>query len=157
MKKILLIGSLLFTLFSCDIQKKAIKNKEDRTVKEQTEKVTKRVGDTVTYTVPKIVYKDTTIYTVNRQGTTLRTVYDSRGQIDQIECFSSMIEEITRSNRELVEVIKEKDQEKTEDFDSSFILYGFLGLGVMLALVLFVFLHFANKNTKLLNVLAEKL
>ena len=155
--EILLIGSLLFTLFSCDIQKKAIKNKEDRTVKEQTETVTKRLGDTVIYTVPKIVYKDTTIYTVNRQGTTLRTVYDSSGQIDQIECFSSMIEEITRSNRELVEVIKEKDKEKTEDFDSSFILYGFLGLGVMLALVLFVFLHFANKNTKLLNVLAEKL
>lgn len=155
--EILLIGSLLFTLFSCDIQKKAIKNKEDRTVKEQTETVTKRLGDTVIYTVPKIVYKDTTIYTVNRQGTTLRTVYDSSGKIDQIECFSSMIEEITRSNKELVEVIKEKDKEKTEDFDSSFILYGFLGLGVMLALVLFVFLHFANKNTKLLNVLAEKL
>lgn len=148
---------ILLIIFSCDIQKKAIKNKEDRTLNEQTETITKRVGDTVSYIVPKITYKDTTIYTVNRQGTTLRTVYDSSGQIDQIECFSSMIEEITRSNRELVEVIKQKDQEKTEDFDSSFILYGFLGLGVMLALVLFVFLHFANKNTKLLNLLAEKL
>ena len=155
--EIFLIASMLFTLFSCDIQKKAIKNKEDRTLNEQTETITKRVGDTVSYIVPKITYKDTTIYTVNRQGTTLRTVYDSSGQIDQIECFSSMIEEITRSNRELVEVIKQKDQEKTEDFDSSFILYGFIGIGIILGIVLFIFLYFANKNTKILNLLLQKI
>lgn len=155
--EILLIVSILFTLFSCDIQKKAIKNKEDRNLKEQTETITKRVGDTVSYIVPKITYKDTTIYTVNRQGTTLRTVYDNRGNIEQIECFSSMIEEITRSNRELVEVIKQKDNEKTEDFDSSFILYGFIGIGIMLGIVLFIFLYFANKNTKILNLLLQKI
>ena len=68
-----------------------------------------------------------------------------------------MIEEITRSNRELVEVIKQKDQEKTEDFDSSFILYGFIGIGIMLGIVLFIFLYFANKNTKILNLLLQKI
>jgi len=155
--EIFIVIAFSITLFSCDIQKKAIKNKEDRTLNEQTETITKRLGDTVSYIVPKITYKDTTIYTVNRQGTTLRTVYDSRGKIDQIECFSSMIEEITRSNRELVEVIKQKDQEKTEDFDSTFILYGFIGIGIVLGIILFIFLYFANKNTKILNLLLQKI
>jgi len=155
--EILLIASILLTLTSCDIQKKAIKNKENRTVTESNEKVVKRVGDTVTYTVPKITYKDTTIYTVNRKGTTLRTVYDNQGSIEQIECFSSMIEEITRSNRELVEVIKQKDKEKTEEFDSSIILYGFLGIGFLFAIGLFFGLNFLNKNTKTLNLLLQKM
>ena len=72
--EILLILSIIFTLFSCDIQKKAIKSKEDRTVSELQERTIKRKGDTVTYTVPKITYRDTTIYTVNRQGTTFRMI-----------------------------------------------------------------------------------
>ena len=128
MKKLLI---LIILLSSCDIQKRAIKNKEQRKVNEVVEKTVKRQGDTVKFQVPKITYKDTTIYTVNRQGTTLRTVYNNRGQISQIECFASMIEEITKSNRQLVEAIKNKDREKTEEFDSSVILYGFLGLGIL--------------------------
>ena len=155
--QILLIASILFTLFSCDIQKKAIKNKQNRTVSELTERTIKRKGDTVTYTVPKITYKDTTIYTVNRQGTTLRTVYNNSGQIDQIDCFSSLIEITERNEKLLQEVLKSKDSEKKEEFDSSIILYGFLGIGFLFAIGLFFAFNFLNKNTKTLNLLLDKL
>ena len=155
--QILVIFSILFTLFSCDIQKKAIKNKQDRTVSELSERTIKRKGDTVSYTVPKIIYKDTTIYTVNRQGTTLRTVYDNSGQINQIDCFSSLIEITERNEKLLQEVLKSKDREKTEEFDSSIILYGFIGVGLLFAIGLFFVTRFLNQNTKVLNLLADKL
>ncbi len=138
---ILLFAILIFS--SCNVQKKALKNKTDRQITEQTETITKRKGDTVTYTVPKIVLKDTTIYTVNRQGTTLKTVYNEKGQISQIDCFASMIEEITRSNRELVEAIKEKNQEKQETFKLANFFYA---LGFVLLIVL---IGFWRINTKL--------
>ncbi|WP_299116966.1 hypothetical protein [uncultured Winogradskyella sp.] len=146
---------LLFN--SCDIQKKAIKNKEDRTISEVEERTIKRAGDTVRYTVPKITYKDTTIYTVNRQGTTLRTVYDNSGQIEQIDCISSLIEVTERLERMTEEVIKSKDREKTEEFDSSIILYGFIGVGILLAIGLFFITRFLNQNAKAMNLLLEKL
>ena len=130
---------IVWTLFvqSCDVQKKAIKNKTDRQITEATEKITKRIGDTVTYTVPKVILKDTTIYTINRQGTTLKTVYNDKGQISQIDCFASMIEEITRSNRELVEAIKDKNQEKKETFNPQYFIYA-LALIVVLVLIGFI-------------------
>ena len=127
---LVLIIALLFN--SCDIQKRAVKSKTDRTESEQTETITKRKGDTVTFTVPKIVYRDTTIYTVNRQGTTLRTVYDNNGTISQIDCFASMIDEISRSNRLLVEAIKEKDKEKTETFNPQHFIYAIAVLALIL-------------------------
>lgn len=139
MKKYILI---LLVLSSCNVQKKALKNKTDRQLTEQVETITKRKGDTVTYTVPKIVLKDTTIYTVNRQGTTLKTVYNEQGQISQIDCFASMIEEITRSNRELVEAIKEKNQEKQETFKPENFFYA---LGFVLLIVLIGFWKINSK------------
>jgi len=144
---------LLILLSSCKIQKDQGKTKSDIKETEQTETITKRKGDTVYYKVPKITYKDTTIYTVNKQGTTLRTVYNDNGNIDQIECFSSVIEEITRSNRELMEVIKEKSKTKEESLSGSIILYFFVGL----ALLLFVFMYFMNKNTAILKILSENI
>lgn len=148
---------VILSLFSCDIQKKAIKNKEDRNLKEFKEQITKRRGDTVTYTVPKITYKDTIIYTVNRQGTTLRTVYNEKGNIEQIECFASMIEEITRSNRELVEAIKQKDKEKTEDFDSSFIIYIVLGIVLIFGIGFFFVFKYLTTQTSALTQILNKI
>lgn len=127
----LLIVFTAATLNSCDIQKRAVKSKTDRSITEQTETITKRKGDTVRYTIPKVVYKDTTIYTVNRQGTTLRTVYDNNGTISQIDCFASMIDEISRSNRLLVEAIKEKDKEKTETFNPQHFIYAIAALALI--------------------------
>jgi hypothetical protein len=126
---------ILLAMTSCDIQKKALKTKTDRTVSEISERSIKRKGDTVTYIIPNIKLKDTTIYTVNREGTTLRTVYNERGQISSIDCFSSLIEVTERTNKLIEEVIKDKNREKTEEFDSSVILYGFLGLGLIVLIV----------------------
>lgn len=154
--QILLISSIIFTLFSCDIQKKAIKTKEDRTVSELTERTIKRKGDTVTYTIPNIKLKDTTIYTVNREGTTLRTVYNDQGNISNIECYSSLIDVTERLAIVTEEFIKSKDREKTEEFDSSIILYGFLGLGFIVIIVCFFGFRFLNRNTAVLNKILEK-
>lgn len=133
MKKYILI---LLVLSSCNVQKKALKNKTDRQLTEQVETITKRLGDTVTYSVPNIVLKDTTIYTVNRQGTTLKTVYNKQGSISEIDCYTSMIEEVTKINRQLLEQIKEKNQEKQETFKPANFFYA---LGFVLLIVLIGF------------------
>lgn len=140
MKIILLLLVLVF--YGCDIQKKTIESDTSRKTSEQTETITKRVGDTVSFKIPKITYKDTTIYTVNRQGTTLRTVYDNSGQISQIDCFASMIEEINRSNKLFIEAIKEKDQEKSEVFKPQHFIYS---IAVLAGIILIGFIFVAYK------------
>lgn len=87
----------------------------------------------MTYFVPKITLKDTTIYTVNRVGTRIETRYNNQGQIDRIDCMSSAIEEMTKINRELITAISEK--EKDEDFamDKTFVI----GILIILGLLIF--------------------
>jgi len=155
MKKILFLA-LLILLSSCDIQKKAIKTKQDKTVSEIEERTIKRKGDTVSYTIPKVTYKDTTIYTVNRQGTTLRTVYNDSGNVSQIECFSSLIEITERLERMTEEVIKSKDREKTEAFDSSFILYIIMGVVALGSVALFLGYKTINKNSKAIELILDR-
>lgn len=148
------IGAITFN--SCDIQKRAVKTKTDRTLNEQSEVITKRKGDTVTYEIPNIKLKDTTIYTVNRQGTTLRTVYDTKGQISQIDCFASMIDQITRSNKQLIETIKDKDSEKTENFDSSVIIYFMIGIVFIVMILAFFGYRAITKYGKTLDSIIKK-
>ena len=157
MKKLIYIIAVLFLTSSCDIQKKAIKNKQDRTISELEERTIKRKGDTVTYTIPNVILKDTTIYTVNRQGTTLRTVYNDSGNISQIECFSSLIEITERLERMTEEVIKSKDSEKTEDFDSSFILYIIIGVVVLGSFALFLMYKTLNNNSQAITAVLNNL
>ena len=155
--KIKFIIVLVLVFFSCDIQKRALKNKEQRQVSELTETSIKRKGDTVTYTVPKIVLKDTTIYTVNRQGTTLKTVYDNTGKISDVDCYTSMIDEVTKINKQLVEAIKNKDQEKTETFDSTIVLYIMLGIGIIVLTLAFFGFKLLNQNTSAITKVLERL
>ena len=157
MKKLIYIIAVLFLTSSCDIQKKAIKNKQDRTISELEERTIKRKGDTVSYTIPKVTYKDTIIYTINRQGTTLRTVYNDTGNISQIECFSSLIEITERLERMTEEVIKSKDSEKTEEFDSSFILYIIIGVVLLGAFALFLIYKTLNKNSQAVTAILNKI
>jgi hypothetical protein len=156
MRKLILLVVVL-SFIGCDIKKRAIKNKEDRTVSELTERTITRKGDTVTYLVPKITYKDTTIYTVNREGTTLRTVYNDAGNISQIDCMSSLIKVTERMERLMEENIKQKDKDKEENFDSSIILYGFIGIALIVAVIAFFGFRFLSQNTKALNTVLEGL
>lgn len=127
----------LLLLTSCDITKSLQKSKSETSGNETIETRTFRKGDTVSYIVPVVRYKDTTIVTYNRQGTTLKTFYDGSGNVSSIDCISSTVEEMKREQREFIQSIKEKDKQKTEDFDSTpFIILGV----VLLAIVLLGFL-----------------
>jgi len=144
-----LLLSLLMLCYSCDIQKEASKSKNDTAFQEQIESQTFRKGDTVHYEIPKVTYKDTTIYRTNRQGTTIKTVYDQSGTITSIDCFASAIAEIRKENREFQQYIKDKESKKTENFDSSFILYiigGIVLLGIFALLLMYLYIK-KNTNT----------
>lgn len=153
----LLLLAMLLICFSCDVMKQSTKSKGEASASESSETWTKRKGDTVSFVVPKITYRDTTIYTVNRQGTTLRTVYNESGQISNIDCFASAIEEMTKQNRQFYEQWKEKDKTKEEKFDSSFILY-IIGAVVILGMFGFTLIFLLlRKNTKAIELIAGKI
>ena len=131
----MIIGLLFLLIFSCDVSKSAIKSKIDTIVKDEIEVKTFRKGDSVSFRPQNIKYKDTTIYRVSKENTTLRTVYDANGNIRDIDCYASQIEELTRRNLVLEQSEKNKASEKTEKFDSSFIIYLAIGvIGVYLLL-----------------------
>lgn len=146
-----LLLSLIWLCNSCDIQKEASKSKSDTTFKEDIETKTFRKGDTVHFEIPKITYKDTTIYRTNREGTTIRTIYDQNGNISSIDCFASAIAEIKKENREFQQALKDKESKKTEDFDSTFIIYIMIGVVVLGAFALFLMFLYIKKNTALIT------
>lgn len=136
---------LLFVLYSCDIQKEATKSKSDTGFKENIESTVFRKGDTVHYEIPNVIYKDTTIYRTNRQGTTIKTVYDQTGNIASIDCFASAIAEIKKENREFQQNLLNKEQKKTENFDSTFIIYIMIGIVIIICLALYLgFIYLKN-------------
>lgn len=142
----LLILSLFFLLNSCDIQKEAVKSKSDTGFTENIESQTFRKGDTVHYEIPKISIRDTTIYRTNRQGTTIKTVYDQGGNISSIDCFASAIAEFRKENREFQQSLKDKESKKTEEFDGSFILYIVGGIVILGIFALFLMYLYVKKN-----------
>lgn len=150
-KNVVILLLLLFVCCSCDIMKEAAKTKSDTGFKENIETKTFRKGDTVTYEIPKITYKDTTIYRTNRQGTTIKTVYDQTGSIASIDCFASAIAEFKKENREFKESLKEKESKKTENFDSTFIFYIMGGLVLIVFFALFLGYLYVKKNTALVT------
>jgi hypothetical protein len=136
MKKLTLIilASVLF--YGCGVTKNRQKTKEDRVLKESTEIITTRVGDTVTYEVPLVRFKDTTIVKRNYvTGTTQTLRYNANGQVDLAQCISGSIERIERSNKELIEAILTKDKETKHEISPSVILYGFIGLAVFMLVI----------------------
>ena len=154
---VLLLSAMFLCCFSCDIMKQSAKSKGESSGNEQLENHTFRKGDTVHYSVPRVTFKDTTIYRVNRQGTTIATQYDSSGNIRNIDCFASAIEEISKQNREFFEQFKDKAKVKEEKFDSTFILYIICGIVILGAIALFFLYRFSNKNSKAIQELLSKM
>lgn len=148
----LFFTAICIACFSCDIHKEAQKTKTDTSFNENIETKSFRKGDTVHYKIPRVTYKDTTIYTVNRQGTTIKTVYDQNGGLASIDCFASTIEEFKKENRNLQQYIKDKASEKTENFNPTFILYIMGGIVVMFLILIF----FLNKKISTLTGLLPK-
>jgi hypothetical protein len=133
---------LLLSLTSCDIMKKSTKTKTDIVATEEIQTKTTRKGDTVTFIIPKITYKDTVITTVSTQGTILKTYFDKSGQVVKSDCISSEIELLRLEMRTIVDQSKTKDKQKTEQYGVGLIpwLFGviaFLGLSVIIALFMY--------------------
>lgn len=109
---------------------KTLKNKKDVDYTKTDIVETKRAGDTLSYVVPNVKYRDTTIYIKNfeKQGSnTIRIAYDEQGT-QQIDCISDEIRELTKSIVSLQDNSKTKE---TEFKDINF-LYIFLGLVCLL-------------------------
>lgn len=153
---ILLLLSLIWLLNSCDIYKKAEKQKNDIDYTEQIQTVTKRIGDTVRYEVPVVRMKDTTIYTYNKQGTTLKTVY-LNGQVKNVECQTSAIEMLINENRRLSDQSKIKQEEKTEKVNTDWIMYCFIMIGVVLIVALVLIFFYIKSQTASITSVLEKL
>lgn len=153
----LLAISMFFLFTSCDIQKSATKSKSNSDFSENIENRSFRKGDTVHYEIPKVFYKDTTIYRTNRQGTTIRTVYDQKGNMASIDCFASAIEEIKKENRQFQQSLLDKKKTKTENFDISFILYIMGGVVLIVFFALFLFYLYIRKTTAAQTALLTKI
>ena len=149
MKKLTLIVLASVLFYGCGVTKNRQKTKEDRTLKESTEIITTRVGDTVTYEVPLVRFKDTTIVRRNYvTGTTQTLRYNANGQVDLAQCISGSIERIERSNKELIEAILTKDKETKHEINPGVILYGFIGLAVFMLIIggsLFGYIKFTTR------------
>jgi len=147
---------IIMMFASCEVLKGTTKTREDRTLTESTETLTKRIGDTVRYEVPKITYKDTTIYKTNRvTGTTQVVRYNDKGMIDLVECQSGAIEELKRTNKALIEAIDNKEKTKETSFNSEIILFVMIGfMGIVSILAFFVF-KYISKNTAIVNKLLK--
>lgn len=122
MKYILIL--LLFA--SCSV----LKDKKDIETTEQIQTKEFRKGDTVTFVVPNIKYKDTVIKTVSRQGTILKTHYDKSGQISNIDCISSEIE-LLRSE---LRTMTDNSKEKKESYFENPLLWIICALGIVVLL-----------------------
>lgn len=153
----LLLSIILLLMTSCDIQKLATKSKSNADFSENIENRSFRKGDTVHYEIPKVFFKDTTIYRTNRQGTTIKTIYDQNGNMKSIDCFASYIEENRKENREFRQLLLEKTKTKTEDFDSSFIIYIMGGVVLIVFLGMYLFLIYINKNTAKVTEVLNKI
>ena len=111
------IIALCLLFASCGLTKSVKKDKKESAGTEQIITTTKRIGDTVYYKIPAIRYKDTTVYTYNRQGTRLEVRYDKKGDVDLAACIASAVAEMKQENREWRE--REESKEKDEELDSN--------------------------------------
>lgn len=133
MKKFIVL-ILILSFVGCKMLRKVKESDNDTTLTEQTVQKTTRLGDTVRYTVPKITFRDTTIYSVNRQGTTLRTVFNEQGNVSEIECLSSRIDELIEINRGLREIKSDRETESekmTKGINLNIILVAALGFAFL--------------------------
>lgn len=132
MKNVLRLGILLtIMIFFVSCSSLKTKRTTDTNVVDRT--ITTRPADTLTYNVPNVQYKDTTIYVRNfekERSNTLRIAYDNSGNAAAIDCISEEINELkeTITNTQTDEKIKEKV------FKDVYFIYLFLGLAFLIVI-----------------------
>lgn len=156
MKKYFLIFMLLF-FAGCDIQKSAVKSKSDVDMTSVKETKSLRSADSVSFRPGKTVYKDTTIYRITKNNTRLETVYDSNGNIRDINCYAAQIEELTRENMALKYSQKDKASEKTESANFDWFIYIVVGIVVIVLFGFFLLYLFIVSKSKVVDVVLSKL
>jgi hypothetical protein len=134
MKTLIKILLISFLLQSCDIQKESFKQKNDFETNERIETKEVRKGDTVTYIVPNVIYKDTVITTVSRQGTILKTYYDKQGNISKSDCISSEIDLLRLELRNLKDNSISKEKIKEESFFNNPLIWLIIALLIVFIL-----------------------
>lgn len=137
--KYFFIVFIVIAIISCSTVERFSDKSVVKTDENYSENITKRKGDTVVYKVPKIVYKDTTIYSYNHEGTILKTIYDKQGNISQIECHASAIEEINKLYTKIQDEKRDIDSEKEKDVMKQFIPYIILAIVVLVAFAMVLF------------------
>ena len=118
---------ILLLLTSCA----TTKNKKQTETSTIERTLTTRAGDTLTYVVPNIKYKDTTIYHKNFENplsNTLKIVYDKQGNQTEIKCISDEINEL----KEYINTVKEDSKVKETNFNNVIIIYIFIGLAFLI-------------------------
>ena len=118
---------ILLLLTSCA----TTKNKKQTETSTIERTLTTRAGDTLTYVVPNIKYKDTTIYHKNFENplsNTLKIVYDREGNQTEIKCISDEINEL----KEYINTVKEDSKVKETNFNNVIIIYIFIGLAFLI-------------------------
>ena len=118
---------ILLLLTSCA----TTKNKKQTETSTIERTLTTRAGDTLTYVVPNIKYKDTTIYHKNFENpssNTLKIIYDKQGNQTEIKCISDEINEL----KEYINTVKEDSKLKKTNFNNVIIIYVFIGLAFLI-------------------------
>jgi len=174
-KTILLILITAALTVACDTTKTAIKSKTETEKKNDvtsfSTKVTeeKRPGGLITTRIIPENQREKELdgsikeltQTIKDGGLTKTIYYKPDGSID-VDCTADEIWqriEERLSVRDLSttnEKTKDKDSKKEVDFNASVILYGFLGLGFIVAIIAFFLFRYLNQNTKALNTILNK-
>ena len=146
---------VLLWMTSCDIQKQASKTKNDIDYSEWVKTETFRKGDTVTYIVPVVRYKDTVIYTTSTDKTTiLRNFYNSKGEIYKNDCIPAEMKEFREEFRNYVDQSKTKESTKKEEIGMQFIpwiIAGIVAMFLIFMIVLLIYIRGQNKKFDVLN------
>ncbi len=158
MKAQQIVSLLAFILlfYSCDIQKQATKNKKQSDATEEITTISKRAADTLEFVIPKFNYKDTTIYHINRiTGTQGVIRYDKSG-VASVECITAELDELKKEIRTWSETEKDKTSEKTENINTTVMLYMMLGFVAIVLGAMFLVVRSFNKNSELIKKALER-
>lgn len=134
MKKFRNLIAFLFCMslvVACKVGKDIRKRQDQKIIKEQIITKTIKKGDTVTFLVPRVKYKDTTITTINKVGTILRTKFDRSGNVSDIKCIEQSMNEFRIEFREAMQKTKEKDKKEEAKTSVTFELIAVLALALL--------------------------
>lgn len=172
MRKLIILVIVLFSIQSCDVYKSASKTKTSETEnKDNTEVSNEKTYDftKTNQSMEDLFFEPInpllTMEIVTAKGDTIKAVNtkisNRKTQTDTYNNKKSEVEKVTEDKGVVETNTKEKESEKKEDFDSSFILYIVLGIvvlgSILGSLALFLLYKSINKNSETLKMVIDKI